>query len=310
MPIIPKGRMCMKTRFKSFVLVLLVGLGLLSSGFSQPLMEKKPQEPEKKLSIVSLAPNATETLYALGAGDLLVGRTDYCTYPQEALELPSIGTLYSPSLEKLVSLQPDLAISTAFVSDELLQALSKAGIEVMALDLQETFAETYTLIREIAQKVDKVKEGELIILTMQNQVRDVVEKARTMEKKRVYFMVDFGSFDGTATGDTYISEMLGMVGSINIAQDATRWTYSKELLVANDPDLIVMTSRWGQTEEETLQEFIKTKPYSDLRATKEGNLVFVDSDMISRQGPRSAMALELLAQAIHGEEKKKKNAWH
>ncbi len=302
MPIIPKGRMCMKTRFKSFVLVLLVGLGLLSSGFSQPLMEKKPQEPEKKLSIVSLAPNATETLYALGAGDLLVGRTDYCTYPQEALELPSIGTLYSPSLEKLVSLQPDLAISTAFVSDELLQALSKAGIEVMALDLQETFAETYTLIREIAQKVDKVKEGELIILTMQNQVRDVVEKARTMEKKRVYFMVDFGSFDGTATGDTYISEMLGMVGSINIAQDATRWTYSKELLVANDPDLIVMTSRWGQTEEETLQEFIKTKPYSDLRATKEGNLVFVDSDMISRQGPRSAMALELLAQAIHGED--------
>ena len=302
MPIIPKGRMCMKTRFKSFVLVLLVGLGLLSSGFSQPLMEKKPQEPEKKLSIVSLAPNATETLYALGAGDLLVGRTDYCTYPQEALDLPSIGTLYSPSLEKLVSLQPDLAISTAFVSDELLQALSKAGIEVMALDLQETFAETYTLIREIAQKVDKVKEGELIILTMQNQVRDVVEKARTMEKKRVYFMVDFGTFDGTATGDTYISEMLGMVGSINIAQDATRWTYSKELLVANDPDLIVMTSRWGQTEEETLQEFIKTKPYSDLRATKEGNLVFVDSDMISRQGPRSAKALGLLAQAIHGED--------
>ena len=302
MPIIPKGHVYMANRFRSFVLVLLVSMTIFSPLLAQPLSEKKPQVLEKQLSIVSLAPNATETLYALGVGNLLVGRTDYCTYPEEALALPSIGTLYNPSLEKLVSLQPDLAISTAFVSDELLLALKNAGIGVMALNLQETFAGTYALIREIAQRVDRIKEGELLILTMQNQVQKVVEKARTMEKKRVYFMVDFGSFDGTATGDTYISEMLGMVGAINIAQDATRWTYSKELLVAKDPDLIVMTKRWGQTEEETRQEFIKTKPYSDLRATKEGNLVFVDADMVSRQGPRSAMALEQLAQAVHGEE--------
>jgi len=293
--------MSMIKRSRSFVLVLLVSMAMATALHAQPLLEKKPQETER-LSIVSLAPNATETLFALGVGDLLVGRTDYCTYPEEALELPSIGTLYNPSLEKLVSLQPDLAISTAFVSDELLQALENAGIEVMALDLQETFAGTYTLIREISQRVDRVKEGELIILTMQNQVKDIVGKARTMDKKRVYFMIDFGSFDGTATGDTYISEMLGMVGAINIASDATRWTYSKELLVANDPDLIVLTKRWGQSEEETLQEFVTTKPYSDLRATKEGNLVFVDSDMVSRQGPRSAEALELLAQAVHGEQ--------
>ncbi len=301
MPVIPKGLVYMKNRFRPFVLALMMGMAMLSPLLSQPLKEKQPQHMDK-LSIVSLSPNATETLFALGVGNLLVGRTDYCTYPQDALALPSIGTLYNPSLEKLVSLQPDLAISTAFVSDELLQSLENAGIEVMALNLQETFAETYTLIREIAQRVDRVKEGELLILQMQNTVRAVVEKARTMEKKRVYFMVDFGSFDGTATGDTYISEMLDMVGAINIAQDATRWTYSKELLVANDPDLIIMTKRWGQTEEQTLQEFTTTKPYSDLRATKEGNLVFVDSDMISRQGPRSAQALELLAQAVHGED--------
>lgn len=291
----------MVNRFRSFVLVLLISLAMLTTLFAQPLKENKPQELDS-LSVVSLAPNATETMYALGVGNLLVGRTDYCNYPEEALALPSIGTLYNPSLEKLVSLQPDVAITTAFVSDELLEALRNAGIEVMKLNLQETFAGTYTLIREIAQKFDRVKEGELLILTMQNQVRDVVEKARNLEKKRVYFLVDFGSFDSTATGDTYISEMLGMVGAVNIAQDATRWTYSKELLVANDPDIIIMSKRWGQTEEETLQEFMKTKPYNELRATKEGNLVFIDSDMISRQGPRSAEALELLAKAVHGED--------
>jgi len=291
----------MTKRCKVCILVLLVSIGMLTPLIAQPLLEKKTQEPEK-LSIVSLSPNVTETLYALGAASHLVGRTDYCTFPQEALALPSIGTLYNPSLEKLVSLQPDLAIASAFVSDELLLALESAGIEVLSLKLQENFSGTYTLIREIAQKVDRVKEGELIILAMQNKVRDTVEQARTMEKKRVYFMIDFGSFDGTATGDTYISEMLNMVGAINVAADATRWTYSKELLVAQDPELIIMTARWGQSNEETLAEFIKTKPYSDLRATKEGNLVFVDSDMISRQGPRSALALEELAKAIHGDQ--------
>ncbi|MDT4761588.1 ABC transporter substrate-binding protein [Sphaerochaeta sp. PS] len=286
---------------RSLLLVLLVIVGLSTILTAQPLMEKKNQGPDT-LRIVSLSPNVTETLFALGAGDLLAGRTDYCNYPQEAEKLPSIGTLYNPSLEKLISLQPDLAISSAFVSDEMLQSLEKAGIEVLALNEQETFAGTYSLIRKIAQRVNKVKEGELLILEMQNQVKETVEKARLLEKKRVYFMVDFGSFDSTATGDTYISEMLHMVGAINIAQDATRWTYSKELLVTNDPDLIVMTARWGESEEETRAEFSTTKPYSDLRATKEGNLVFVDSDTISRQGPRSAEALELLAKAVHGKD--------
>lgn len=290
-----------KFGFRYFLAAVLLGITAFTPLLAQPLLEKKPQKSEN-ISIVSLAPNVTETLYALGAESHLVGRTDYCTYPEDALKLPSIGTLYSPSLEKLVSLQPDMAIATDFVSDELLQSLESAGIEVLSLDVQKTFSGTYTLIREIAQAVDRVKEGELLILAMQNQVKDTVEKARTMDKKRVYFMVDFGSFDGTATGDTYISEMLEMAGAINIAQDATRWTYSKELLVANDPDLIIMTTRWGQSDEETRQEFIKTKPYSDLRATKEGNLIFIDSDMISRQGPRSAMALEELAKAIHGED--------
>lgn len=290
-----------KFGFRYFLAAVLLGITAFTPLLAQPLLENKPQKSEN-ISIVSLAPNVTETLYALGAESHLVGRTDYCTYPEDALKIPSIGTLYSPSLEKLVSLQPDMAIATDFVSDELLQSLQSAGIEVLSLDVQKTFSGTYTLIREIAQAVDRVKEGELLILAMQNQVKDTVEKARTMDKKRVYFMVDFGSFDGTATGDTYISEMLEMAGAINIAQDATRWTYSKELLVANDPDLIIMTPRWGQSDEETRQEFIKTKPYSDLRATKEGNLVFIDSDMISRQGPRSAMALEELAKAIHGED--------
>lgn len=292
----------MERTFKKLLIGLFLTLFIGTTLFGQPLLEKKEKDTtQKELTIVSLSPNVTETLYALGVGEFVVGRTDYCTYPSEALELPSIGTLYNPSLEKLISLQPDLAISSAFVGEDLLQSLVDAGIEVMNLDQQENFAGTYALIREIAQRVDRASEAEMMILTMQNQTKEIMEKARTMESKRVYLMLDFGSFDSTATGDTYIGEMLEMVGAQNIAHDATYWTYSKELLVAQDPDLIILTPRWGESLEATLNEFVNTKPYSDLRATKEGNLVFIDADMISRQGPRSAQALELLAQAVHGE---------
>lgn len=120
-----------------------------------------------------------------------------------------------------------------------------------------------------------------------------------MQKPSVYLMIDFGSFDGTATGDTYLSQMLEMIGADNIAKDATKWTYSKELLIEKDPDLIIISPRWGETFEQTSALFASTKPYSDLRATKEGNLVPIDADLISRQGPRSAQALELLAKAVH-----------
>ena len=284
-----------KRCFVFFTLIILT----CTSVFSQPLIEDKPQVAQY-LRIVSLAPNVTETVFALGCGDLLVGRTDYCNYPLEAENLPSIGTLYNPSLEKILSLEPDLVISSTFINDQLRASLIKAGIEVLFIDIQENFLGTYAFIREIAQRIDRIEKGELIILEMQNEVRRITEQARLLQKISVYLMIDFGSFDGTATGDTYLGQMLELVGADNIAKEATLWTYSKELLIKNDPDLIIISPRWGETPEETIALFSSTKPYSDLRATKEGNLVTIDADMISRQGPRSAQALKLLAQAVHG----------
>jgi iron complex transport system substrate-binding protein len=282
--------------------------------FAQPTVEQKPEGkiytdslgnvmaldhiPKR---IISLAPNVTETVAALGALDSLVGRTDYCNYPLGVESLPSIGTLYNPSVEKLISLKPDLVIASSFVSDQLIATLQKASVKVVCIDKQETFEGTYALIADIALLLGKEKQGENLIEDMKAKVSQVVAATKDVAKRRVYFMVDFGSFDGTATGDTFISEMLSLCGAINIAQEASNWTYSKELLVSQDPDMIVMAARWGETAEETKTLFSNTKPYSDLRATKEGKIVTVEADLISRQGPRSADALRLLAKAIHPE---------
>ena len=274
--------------FRVMALLLLLPTLL----FSMAAVER---HQESELRIVSLSPNVTETLYSLGKGDLLVGRSDYCNYPKEALALPSVGTLYSPSLEKLLSLEPTLVISSAFVSDQLLASVEQAGIEVLQLDTQESFSGTYELIRSIAKAVDAVDQAELMILSMQNIVREVAIKAQAGAKPTVYMALDFGSFDSAATADTFLSEMIGLAGGDNVAKDGLYWTYSKEMLLFHDPEVILLSPRWGDTGEATLKEFTTTKPYSDLH----GEVRIFDADMISRQGPRSALSLKILYELIH-----------
>lgn len=261
------------------------------------MSEPKAVEQET-LRIVSLSPNVTETLYALGAGSFLVGRSDYCNYPQEATNLPSVGTLYNPSLEKLLSLEPNLVISSAFVPEQFLDAIKKAGIAIVSLDTQQNYQGTYTLIREIARQVNKEAEAELMILEMQNVVQSVIRKADSQSKRTVYIALDFGSFDSSATSDTFLSEMIHLAGGVNIADDAQNWTYSKELLMSHDPQIILLSSRWGETGEQTVKEFTTTKPYADL----SGTIKLFDADLVSRQGPRSAQALQSLYSLIHEEE--------
>ncbi len=282
--------------------ILLLGFlfcMMLSRLSALPILEMRSTKAaapvEETQRIVSLSPNVTETIFALDAGTLLVGRSDYCNYPEQALELPSVGTLYNPSLERLLSLDPTLVISSAFVPEQFLQAIKEAGIEVLTLDTQQTFQGTYNLIRKIADVVHKESEAELLILQMQNEVRTVALKANSMNKVSVYVAIDFGSFDATATGDTFLHDMIELAGGINVAKEARNWTFNKELLVASEPEVILLNPRWGDTAEQTLKEFTTTKPYSDLTAS----IRVFDADLISRQGPRSAQALQQLFSLIH-----------
>ena len=127
-----------------------------------------------------------------------------------------------------------------------------------------------------------------------------VEFARKLlqktEKPKVYYMVGFGEQDFTAGGNTFISEMIGLVGGQNIAQNIQGWSISREEILADEPDMIIMPS--DLTTLETLQQ---TEFYKDLDAVKSGHVYEIDGDMISRQGPRIADALVEMAKIINPE---------
>ena len=249
--------------------------------------------------IVSMGPNVTETIFALGAGELLVGRTDYCDYPQEALRIDSIGTLWQPSIEKILALEPDLIIASSLANGDVLQALQKTGIPLATIDKQASIAETMEMIEDIGLLCGRQAESEALVADMDRRIESVKEKVAGLPRPTCYYVIDFGQFDSTATGDTYIDEMIDIAGGDNVGRDGHYWTYSKELLAEKDPQIIILTSHWGSDFESTKQLFCSSSVYKDLTAVKTGYIYPIDNNAVDRQGPRSAQAIEDFARIFH-----------
>ncbi len=248
--------------------------------------------------VVSLTPSLSESVFALGRGERLVGRTDYCDYPPEIGQLPSVGTLLDPSVEQIVSLKPDLVLASSHVRGEVLETLTLVGIPVLALYKEEDFEGVYTLLETLGLVLDAQTEAQTLIGGMKASIAetvDIVSQAR--ERPRVYYVVDYGEYgDFTAGGNTFIHAMLTMAGGENIAKDLKGWAYSLEKIVEANPDLLIL-SRYGGMKRGILQ----SPNYQSLRAVQEGRVYEVDSNQIVRQGPRLAQGLRELAEVIHPE---------
>ncbi|MBN2794825.1 MAG: ABC transporter substrate-binding protein [Clostridia bacterium] len=248
-------------------------------------------------TVVSLAPSMTEMIFALGLGDHLVGRTDYCNYPEEVASIESIGSLRTPNIEGIIALNPDLILMSTHASEEAAAMFDEAGIPYAVLTAQENFDGVYSILTQLGQIFAVEDEANEIITSMQSDVQSVVDALKDVEKKSVYYVVGFGEGgDWTATGDTFIHEMLEMAGGANVAGDATGWSYNLETLIEKDPDYIIVSELVG-----TKESFETTEGYKDLRAVKEGHLYTINQDLLSRQGPRLASGLKAIVEILHPE---------
>ncbi len=249
--------------------------------------------------IVSLAPSTTEILAAVGVEDKIVGRTDFCNYPESMKSVTPVGGTMDPNVETIISLEPDLVVGSTHVSDEIINKLREVGIPVVFLNEQEGFDGTYEAITAIGKLVDESGNATEVINDMKANVADITEKVKALnktEKPKVYYIVGYGESDYTAGGDTFISEIINLAGGQNIAQNISGWSISKEEIADNEPDIIIVPT--GVTNLEALQN---TDFYKDLEAVKSGNVYEINGDMISRQGPRVDDALIEMAEIINPE---------
>jgi len=249
------------------------------------------------MTIVTMAPSMTETIYALGLGDRLVGRTDYCNYPEAALSVGSIGSLREPNLEAIIALNPDLILMSTHASEEVLAKLDEAGLKTAVLTAQESFDGIYEIVNQTAMLFNVADKATELVSAMQADVTTVLELVKDVEKKSVYYVVGFGEYgDYTATGDTFIHEMLEMAGGTNIAADGESWSYNLETIIEKDPEYIICSEL-----SDTKATLEQTEGYMELTAIKEGRLVEINQDLLSRQGPRLAEGLKAIAQLLHPE---------
>ncbi|SKA82939.1 iron complex transport system substrate-binding protein [Caloramator quimbayensis] len=266
-------------------------LTITDSYSRQVTIDKKPER------IVSVAPNITEIIAALNAKDRLVGRTDYCDYPQDISSVESIGSLMEPNIEKIVSLKPDIVIASSHFKKESLEKLEQLNIKVVILNGAETFDGAYETIDKVGQVIGEKEAAEKIISDMKKKVEEITAKVKDAPKPKVYYVISYGKFgDYTAGKGTFIDEAIKMAGGTNIGEDAEGWAYSLEKIVKNDPDIIICSKYF-----DTKTGISTTAGYKDLRAVKEGKLLEIDNNMLDRQGPRLAQGLEELAKLIHPE---------
>lgn len=251
------------------------------------------EEPEK---IISLGPNITEMIFALGAGDKLAGRTTYCDYPKEAEAVDTVGTLRKPDIEKIISLEPDIVVASTHFSQESEEQLTDLGIQVLVLYEEHDVTGVYTMVETLGMVVNANKEAASLTAGMKDTIEKTKEAVAGREAPSVYYVVGYGeNGDYSAGGDTFVHQLITLAGGDNIAKDVSGWSYSLESLLEADPDIVIV----GLGEKEGFSE---AENYKELSAVKKGQVFEIDRNLLDRQGVRNAEGVKALADIFYSGE--------
>ncbi|MBP5341990.1 MAG: ABC transporter substrate-binding protein [Bacteroidales bacterium] len=248
-----------------------------------------PANPKR---VVSLSPAVTEIIYALGAEDLLVGRTDFCTYPPEAEQIPSIGGISNLNIEKILSLNPDLVISGSMVGKKMTDQMDAMGTPMVCVIEKPKFEALYDNIAAIGKLINRTSAADSLNELLRNRI-DNLSTYQPINVSTAYYVVGFGAGGNfTAGGNTFINDIIRMAGGRNIAEDVEGWSYSLEALVKADPDYIIVRR-------EDSAAFCGMKPYNRLSAVRNGHVIGIVSGTLDLQVPRNIDAILYLRQRMN-----------
>lgn len=257
----------------------------------------------KPMRIVSVAPSHTEILFALGLGDRVVGVTTYCNYPSEALKCEKIGGYSNPSLEKIISLKPDLVLVGNDQQQDLIQGLDNAGVPVLAFtpaSINETM-QTITLIGKAAGADEEAARLTGSLKKRINAVTAKVNKIPQPQRVRVYYELWYEPIM-SAGPHTLAGDLIAKAGGNSITADV-REDYpeiSEELILSRNPQVMINTYAHGNDVPD--QAKIAARPgWSDLDFIKSSRIYSLNSDLLDRSSPRVADALELMARTLYPE---------
>ncbi|MFH1379531.1 MAG: cobalamin-binding protein [bacterium] len=257
------------------------------------------QQVNEKHRYISLAPANTEILFRLGLQDKLVGVTDFCNYPKEAEQIPSVGSFSSPSIEKIVSLKPDIIFTTGLEQAIIVENLRKLNLNVYICQ-PTNMEELFMSIEEIGKLTKNSAQAKRLIDSMKKEIAIVQAKLKKipLNKRKKVFVEIWHAPLMTAGKGSFIDELIVLTGGINIAHNTPRpYSYfSAEKVVEYNPDYILL----AHTECFNAENIKNRVGWKDITAVKEGNLIVeIDPDMFLRAGPRLVDALKQIHNRIY-----------
>jgi iron complex transport system substrate-binding protein len=256
--------------------------------------------PAQVNRIVTLAPNLTETVYALGLGDKLVGDTDLCDTPPAAKEKPHVGNPQNPSLEAIAALRPDLVLTTTAINVEsTADALAHLGIAVYttAGDTQ-TIPEMLDSIARMADLMGAGAQGDAVVAQLRARLDDLHARLAGRPMVRVLFVVWQDPLISIGQ-KTFIADALRWAGAESIVPTDKNWPQlSLEEVVHLQPDYIIFAGGHGDSAESELAGLRARAVWRDLDAVKQGHVVNLSEESI-RPSPGLVDAIEQLAHEIH-----------
>ena len=252
--------------------------------------------------VVALAASDCEILYAIGAGDTLVGRGEYCDYPAEVVNVPSVQSGYDMNLEQIVALAPDLVImNTMDQSVEQVEALENAGIPVLASTATDVNG-VYDAITMIAAATGHDAEGEALVSSMKASLSDLAAKADGDGTKTVYFEVSplqYGLW--TAGAGTFMNEIAELLGLKNCFDDVTGWAQiSEEQVLTRNPDYIVTISMYYGEGPTPTEEILARAGWENIPAVKNEKILNLVDNELSRPAPRLTEGAQALYDFVYG----------
>jgi|SRR6267142_704257 len=262
--------------------------------------------PQPVRRIVSLAPSLTETVYALGLEDKLVGDTDYCDYPADATKKHKVGGAINPNMEEVAALKPDVVLVVKSLNRlETVRALEQIGIPVYSTD-PHTVKDVVASMKKLSGVLGSQEAGDAVNEKLENRLAAVHTKLNGVAAKRVMFVVWTEPLISVGR-KTFIADVLEQAGGMSVVESKQDWPqFSLEEAVRLQPEYLVFASSHSETVQNDMEALALKPGWSAMDAVKKRKIAIV-SDAINRPGPRIVEAVEELARQLHPEVFSEKN---
>jgi len=272
---------------------LIIWIILSNAVYFAQSSEMSDQDIPKNLNrIISLAPSLTESIYLLNMGEYLVGNTVYCNKPDDAKNKQRVATAVDVNIESVVRLKPDLVVATPLTDFRAIKKIKLLKIKVVTFDQPSTFNQMTRQFLDLGQRLGQQQLATTIINRARKKLEKITKRFKNVKKPKVFVQLGARPLFA-ATSDSFVNDLITYAQGINIAEKEKNGIYSREMVLSQNPDIILITSM-GMTGEEEQKNWLG---YRSLKAAQTKQVHIIDSELFCSPSVESYIdaLIELIA---------------